>query len=57
MRDPWFPASLILIVLLAVWLSIFGPMPDGFASWRQTLKEWQTLTGALVALTAVGPGH
>lgn len=50
MRDPWFPIILMLIVLLGVWLGIFGPMPDGFAKW---LQGWQTLVAAVVAAVAV----
>ncbi|MCP3477621.1 hypothetical protein NLM33_46560 [Bradyrhizobium sp. CCGUVB1N3] len=49
MRDPWFPILLILIVLVTVWLGIFGPLPDGFAKW---LQGWQTLIGASVAVVA-----
>jgi len=40
----------MLIVLLTIWLSIVGPMPDGFAAW---LYQWQTLAGAGVASIAV----
>lgn len=50
MRDPLFPIGLMLIVLLVVWLGIFGPMPDGFAKW---LQGWQTLIAAAVAAGAV----
>ena len=50
MRDPWFPIALMLIVLLGVWLGIFGPMPDGFTKW---LQGWQTLIAAVVAAIAV----
>jgi len=46
MRDPWFPIALILIVFIAVWLGIFGPLPEGFPAW---LQKWQTLTAAFVA--------
>lgn len=49
MRDPWFPAILALIVLLSVWLGIFGPLPSGFAAW---LQSWQTLASAMVASIA-----
>jgi hypothetical protein len=49
MRDPWFPIILILIVLLAVWLGIAGPLPEGFPAW---LQKWQTLAAALVASIA-----
>jgi len=48
-RDPWFPIALMLIVIIAIWLGIFGPIPGGFAAW---LQQWQTLTGALVASVA-----
>jgi hypothetical protein len=48
-RDPWFPAILILIVLLGTWLGIFGSLPNGFAAW---LQSWQTLAAALVASIA-----
>ena len=46
MRDPWFPVVLMLIVVLGVWLGIFGPLPDGFAVW---LQQWQSLTALLIA--------
>jgi hypothetical protein len=49
-RDPWLPIVLMLIVLLGVWLGIFGPMPAGFAKW---LQGWQTLIAAVVAAVAV----
>lgn len=49
MRDPWFPAALALIVLVAVLLGILGPMPDGFAKW---LQGWQPLAAAGVASIA-----
>ena len=49
MRDPWFPAILMLLVLLAVWLGIVGPMPEGFTKW---LSGWQTLLAASVASLA-----
>jgi hypothetical protein len=48
-RDPWFPIALILIILLAAWLGIVGPMPHGVATW---LQSWQTLAGACVASIA-----
>ena len=47
--DPWFPMLLIAIVLLAVWLGIIGPMPEGVAKW---IRDWQTLIGATIALGA-----
>jgi hypothetical protein len=46
-RDPWFPVALMLIVVGAVWLSILGPMPDGFAAW---LQKWQTITALAIAM-------
>jgi hypothetical protein len=47
-RDPWFPIALLLIVLLAVWLGIFGPAPPGTSIW---LQAWQPLIAATVAST------
>jgi hypothetical protein len=47
MRDPWFPIASLLIVLLGVWLGIFGSLSTGFV-----LKEWQPLVGAGVAFVA-----
>jgi hypothetical protein len=54
MCDPWFPIALMLIVLLGVWLGIFGPfvtdvVANGILS---TIKDWQTLAGASIALVA-----
>jgi hypothetical protein len=49
-RDPWFPIALMLILLLGVWLGVFGPMPDGFT---KSLQGWQTLIAAVVAAVAV----
>lgn len=49
MRDPWFPIAILLIALLGVWLSIFGPLPDGVVGW---LHDWQTLVAATVASIA-----
>jgi hypothetical protein len=46
MRDPWFPIVALLIVLLGVWLGIFGPLPNGVATW---IHQWQTLIAATVA--------
>lgn len=46
--DPWFPIALMLIVLLTVWLGIFGPLPTGITGW---LLRWQTLFAASVAAT------
>lgn len=51
MLDPWFPVALILIALFASWLSIFGPISNGFGAW---LHDWQTLVAALVAIVAAG---
>jgi hypothetical protein len=51
MKNPWFPIALMLIVVLTVWLGIFGPLQDGF--WNG-LQKWQTLVGATVALIAAG---
>jgi hypothetical protein len=48
-RDPWFPIALMLIVLLAVWLGILGPLPESFLG---TIKQWQTIVAATVGLTA-----
>lgn len=41
----------MLIPLLAIWLGIIGPLPNGFAAW---LRQWQTLLAATVALFAAG---
>jgi len=49
MRDPWFPLLAMLVVLLAAWLGVFGPMPNGFV---ESLRHWQTLVGAGVAVLA-----
>jgi hypothetical protein len=49
MRDPWFPVVLMFIVLVAIWLGIVGPMPNGVADW---LQKWQTLAAASVASIA-----
>src|ERR1700754_443369 len=49
MRDPWFPITLMLAVLLSVWLGIIGPLPNGFVAW---LQGWQTLASACVAIGA-----
>ncbi len=46
MRDPWFPIAMLLIVVIAIWLGIVGPMPAGFTKW---LQSWQTLAAAGVA--------
>jgi hypothetical protein len=49
LRDPWFPAILALIVLLAVWLGIIGPLPAGVTNW---IQGWQSLIAATVASIA-----
>jgi hypothetical protein len=52
--DPWFPITILLVVLLGVWLGIAGPVLDDVAArgfWG-TLKEWQTLVGASIAVGA-----
>jgi hypothetical protein len=51
MNNPLFPLVLILIVLLGVWLGIFGPLPVSF--WV-SLQPWQTLIAATIALLAAG---
>jgi hypothetical protein len=48
-RDPWFPAILALIVLLAAWLGIIGPLPPGVTNW---IQGWQSLIAATVASIA-----
>lgn len=45
---------MMLTALLAIWLGIFGPMPDGFAKW---LQGWQTLLAATVALGAASVAY
>src|ERR1700731_1639960 len=50
-RDPWFPIALMLLVVFSAWLGVFGPLPHGF--WAE-LQKWQTLVGAMVALSAAG---
>jgi hypothetical protein len=40
---------MILIAIIAVWLGIVGPMPQGFSAW---LHNWQTLAAAGVASVA-----
>lgn len=51
MRDPWFPAVLILAVVLAAWLSILGPLPGGVGKW---INDWQNLIAAIIAIIAAG---
>lgn len=48
MRDPWFPIVCLLIVVIACWLGIAGPLDGGFFVW---LYKWQTLVAATVATT------
>jgi hypothetical protein len=48
LRDPWFPIACLLIVLLAVWVGIFGPLPNGVTAW---IFKWQTLFAAALAAT------
>lgn len=48
MRDPWFPVVCLLIVMIGVWLGIFGPLPSGVTNW---VHHWQTLIAAVVAAT------
>ena len=50
-RDPWFPIAMMLVVVLAAWLGIAGPLFDDLAAKGiyEVLKGWQT---AIVALTA-----
>lgn len=48
-RDQLLPLYAFLIVLLAVWLGIAGPLPVAFADW---LHRWQTLAAAIVAIAA-----
>jgi hypothetical protein len=50
-NDPWFPVALMLIPLLAIWLGIVGPLPEGVATW---VRQWQPLLAAAVALFAAG---
>jgi hypothetical protein len=38
----------MLIVLLAIWLGILGPLPNGIEAW---FVKWQTLVAATVAST------
>jgi hypothetical protein len=49
MPGPWFPIACMLIVLVGIWLGIFGPLPEGFWEW---LSKWQTLVAAAVASIA-----
>jgi hypothetical protein len=44
-----FPIAIMLIVLLATWLGIFGPLPNGVMGW---ITQWQSLIAASVALFA-----
>lgn len=53
MRDPWFPALTLFVVLLGVWLGILGPPPKS-ANW---LYDWQTLIAAAVAICAAFIAH
>jgi hypothetical protein len=51
MSNPLVPLVLIFIVLLGVWLGIFGPLPASF--WVR-LQPWQTLVAATIAILAAG---
>jgi hypothetical protein len=51
-RDPWFPVAMMLIVLVAVWLGIAGPLPsDG---WLGAIERHHGLASWVEAFGVVG---
>jgi hypothetical protein len=53
-RDPYFPILLMLVLLLTAWLGIAGPLfrDVNLQQFWSTIKGWQTLIAALIALGA-----
>lgn len=47
MRDPWFPVTCMLLVVLAAWLGMRGPLPHQIPAF---INKWQTLISGLMAV-------
>jgi hypothetical protein len=58
-NDPWFPVTVLLVVLLVLWLGAWGPVVGDVAAkgLYGFVKDWQTLIAAGIAVGAAAIWH